>query len=127
MIKVYYRGSCGSSQRAFSWFLKHKLDVQKKQISKITRNDLIKLLQFSDEGLKEIVKRPSKSKTEVRELLKHLEILSFNEAIDFLILNPCMLQTPIIMARHNHLVGYNEDDIRMFLPKQYRRHRSLKY
>lgn len=48
MIKVYYRGSCGSSRRAFSWFEKYNLNVQKQQISKMTRNDLVKLLQLSD-------------------------------------------------------------------------------
>jgi len=57
MIKVYYRGSCGSSRRAFAWFEKYNITIQKQQISKITRSDLIKLLQHSDEGLKSIVKR----------------------------------------------------------------------
>ncbi len=123
MIKVYYRGSCGSSRRAFSWFEKYNLNVQKQQISKITRNDLVKLLQLSDEGLKDIVKRPGKSSSEVRDALKYMELLSFNEALDFLISHPYVLQTSIIMDKHNHLIGYNEDEIRKFLPKEYRRHR----
>ncbi|WP_333493814.1 MULTISPECIES: ArsC/Spx/MgsR family protein [Lactococcus] len=123
MIKVYYRGSCGSSRRAFSWFEKYNLNVQKQQISKMTRNDLVKLLQLSDEGLKDIVKRPGKSSSEVRDALKYMERLSFNEALDFLISHPYVLQTPIIMDKHNHLIGYNEDEIRKFLPKEYRRHR----
>lgn len=123
MIKVYYRGSCGSSQRTLSWFEKYNMDVEKLQISKMTRNDLVKILQLSDEGLKDIVKCPGKSSSEVRDALKYMELLSFNEALDFLISHPYVLQTPIIIGKHNYLIGYNEDEIRKFLPKEYRRHR----
>ncbi|WP_285121983.1 ArsC/Spx/MgsR family protein [Lactococcus petauri] len=122
MIKIYYKGSCGSSRRAISWFEKYNIDVQKQQISKMTRNDLVKLLKHSDEGLIDILKRPGKSSTEVKYALRYMELLSFNEALDFLLSHPYVLQTPIIMDERNHLIGYNVDEIRKFLPKEYRRH-----
>ncbi|MFQ6324153.1 ArsC/Spx/MgsR family protein [Lactococcus garvieae] len=122
MIKIYYRGSCGSSRRAISWFEKYNIDVQKQQISKMTRNDLVKLLKHSDEGLIDILKRPGKSSTEVKDALRYMELLSFNEALAFLLSHPYVLQTPIIMDERNHLIGYNVDEIRKFLPKEYRRH-----
>lgn len=125
MIKVYFRGSCGSSRRAFSWVEKYNINVQKYQISKMTRSDLVKLLKLSDEGLKDIVKRPGKSSSEVRDAITYMELLSFNEALDFVLSNPYVLQTPIIIDGNNYLVGYNEDEIRKFLPKEYRRHRLL--
>lgn len=125
MIKVYYRGSCGSSRRAFSWFKKYNIDVQKYQISKITRTDLVKLLQLSEEGINDIVKRPGKSSTEVKEALQYMELLSFNDALNFIISHPYVLQTPIIMDEHSYLNGYNEYEIRKFLPKEYRRHQLL--
>lgn len=124
MIKVYYRGSCGSSRRAFAWFEKYNINVEKQQISKMTRNDLIKLLQHSDEGLKAIVKRPGKSSSEVKDALKYMEHLSLNEALDFILSHPYVMPTPIIMDGNNHFIGYNEDEIRLFLPNEYRRHRS---
>ncbi|MFK4908773.1 ArsC/Spx/MgsR family protein [Lactococcus petauri] len=125
MIKVYFRGNCGSSRRAFSWFEKYNINVQKYQISKMTRSDLVKLLKLSDEGLKDIVKRSGKSSSEVRDAITYMELLSFNEALDFVLSNPYVLQTPIIIDGNNYLVGYNEDEIRKFLPKEYRRHRLL--
>ncbi|MDT2528068.1 ArsC/Spx/MgsR family protein [Lactococcus petauri] len=125
MIKVYFRGGCGSSRRAFSWFEKYNINVQKYQISKMTRNNLIKLLQLSDEGLKDIIKRPGKSRSEVRDAITYIELLSFNEALDFILSHPYVFQTPIILEGNNHLIGYNEDEIRKFLPKEYRRHRLL--
>lgn len=125
MIKVYFRGSCGSSRRAFSWFEKYNINVQKYQISKMTRSDLVKLLQLSDEGLKDIIKRPGKSSSEVRDAITYMELLSFNEALDFVLSHSYVLQTPIIIDGNNYLIGYNEDEIRKFLPKEYRRHRLL--
>nr|WP_285004996.1 ArsC/Spx/MgsR family protein [Lactococcus garvieae] len=54
-----------------------------------------------------------------------MELLSFNEALDFVLSHPYVLQTPIIIDGKNYLIGYNEDEIRKFLPKEYRRHRLL--
>lgn len=125
MIKVYFRGSCGSSRRAFSWFEKYNINVQKYQISKMIRSDLVKLLKLSDEGLKDIIKRSGKSSSEVRDAISYMELLSFNEALDFVLSHPYVLQTPIIIDGNNYLIGYNEDEIRKFLPKEYRRHRLL--
>lgn len=88
----------------------------------MTRNDLVKSLKHSDEGLIDILKRPGKSSTEVKDALRYMELLSFNEALDFLLSHPYVLQTPIIMGERNHLIGYNVDEIRKFLPKEYRRH-----
>lgn len=124
MIKIYYRGSCGSSHRALDWFKKYNINVQKLRISEINRDDLLKLLQHSSEGIKDIVKNPVMCCTEVKNSLKFMEQLSFNEALDFLILHPHVLQTPIIMDDPKHFIGYNGDEIRVFLPKEYRRHLS---
>lgn len=96
----------------FLGFEKYNIEVEKQQISKMTRSDLIKLLQHSDEGLKAIVKHPGKSSSEVKE------------ALDFILSHPYVMLTPIIMDGNNHFIGYNEDEIRLFLPKEYRRHRS---
>ena len=41
------------------------------------------------------------------------------------VFHPYVLQTPIIIDGNNYLIGYNEDEIRKFLPKEYRRHRLL--
>lgn len=120
LIKIYYRTSCGSSQRAISWFKKHKLNIQQQQISQITRNDLFKILQLSDEGFTDIIKHPGKSDSVVNEALDYIESLSFNEAIGFLVTHTTILKTPIILDGENHLIGYNVEEIRKFIPKEYR-------
>ncbi|MFQ6324407.1 ArsC/Spx/MgsR family protein [Lactococcus garvieae] len=46
-----------------------------------------------------------------------MELLSFNEALDFVLSHTYILQAPIIIDGNNYLIGYNEDEIRKFLPK----------
>ena len=123
MIRIYYRGSCFSSKRAFAWFEKYNIHVEKKRISKLDKKELIELLSLSNEGLKEILKSAGRSSKGVQELIDRVMGLSFNESLDFLIAHPEILQTPIIMGDNKLLIGYNEDEIRQFLPKEYRRRR----
>ncbi|ETD04265.1 hypothetical protein N568_0108755 [Lactococcus garvieae TRF1] len=122
MIKIYFRGGCHSSQRALAWFEKYNLEIQKRQVNRISRDDLLKLLQLSDEGLKDITKRPVKSSAKIKRALDYMETLSFNEALDYILAHPYILQTPIIIKDNNLLIGYSEDEIRRFLPREYRRH-----
>lgn len=96
--------------------------MQKQLISTIDRNNLLKLLQLSDEGVEDILKRPVKSSVRVNNALKYIESLTFNQAVDYILEHACLLKTPVILEGNNLLVGYNEDEIRKFLPKEYRRH-----
>ncbi|MFQ6324169.1 ArsC/Spx/MgsR family protein [Lactococcus garvieae] len=44
-----------------------------------------------------------------------------NEAINYIKVNPDFLRSPIIIEKDKVLIGYNPEQIRMFLPKEYRR------
>lgn len=52
--------------------------------------------------------------------------MTLNEALDYLLSNSDLLPTPIIMDGKNFLIGYNENEIRKFLPKELRRFRIEK-
>ncbi|MFK4935476.1 ArsC/Spx/MgsR family protein [Lactococcus garvieae] len=122
MIKIYYRPGVTSCQRAISWCEKYGLDVQLERINKITRADLMNLLLNSNEGILDIIKRSGKSSSSVNKAINYMMNLSLAEAIDFILSHTDILQAPIIIENSNHLIGFNEDEIRVFLPKQYRRH-----
>ncbi|KXT58994.1 ArsC/Spx/MgsR family protein [Lactococcus sp. DD01] len=121
MIKVYYRNSCNSSKQALAWFEKYNIDVEKLKINKITKTELIKTLSLSDKGLKEIVKRSNKANSKAMKQITSLKEMSFNDGITTLLEHPSLLQTPIILEGDKFLVGYNADEIRQFLPPEYRR------
>ena len=46
--------------------------------------------------------------------------MSFNEACDFLINNPSALKRPILVDDNKLQVGYNNEEIRTFIPKEQR-------
>jgi regulatory protein spx len=46
------------------------------------------------------------------------------DLINFIKNNPSILKRPIIMDEHHFLVGYNEEEIRIFIPRSQRRKNS---
>jgi len=66
------------------------------------------------------VKNPRKVSSEVKEALQYMNQLSLNKAIDFILSHPYVLPTPIIIDNNKHFIGYNENELRIFLPKEYR-------
>lgn len=125
MIYVYYRVNCRSSKKTFAWFTKYNIEIQKLKINKITKKDLLFLLESSNNGIYYIIKRPGKNRLKVTEILNEMMEMTLNEALDFLLSNSEIIPTPIIIGDKNCLIGYNEDEIRQFLPKKLRREKFV--
>nr|MCR5422417.1 transcriptional regulator Spx [Bacilli bacterium] len=49
-----------------------------------------------------------------------IDSMKLNELMDFIIENPTILKRPIIVSDMELQVGYNVDDITLFLPKELR-------
>ncbi|KXT60325.1 ArsC/Spx/MgsR family protein [Lactococcus sp. DD01] len=47
--------------------------------------------------------------------------MNFDAGIDFLLDNPELLQSPIVIDSNKYMIGFNSDDIRQFLPKKFRK------
>ncbi|WRK56139.1 ArsC/Spx/MgsR family protein [Coprobacillaceae bacterium CR2/5/TPMF4] len=50
-----------------------------------------------------------------------LESMKMEELIAFIKANPSILKRPIIMDEHRFQVGYNEEEIRTFIPRRLRK------
>lgn len=125
MIKVYARQGCNSTKRALEWFHRYQLGVEVYRLNHITREDLIEVLSKSSRGIDGLIKSSSRVSSKQKRKIKELEGMNFNEGIDYLIDNLNLLQNPIIMGEKLSLIGYNSEEIRHFLPKEYRRTNSL--
>lgn len=119
MVKIYYRESCGSSRRAISWFERYSIEVEKCKLSRLDKKDFVKILSLSERGIINVIKKSKKNSL----LLEAMSEMQISEAIDFLLLHTYLLQSPIILVGQKLLIGYNEEEIRKFLPKEYRRHK----
>lgn len=121
MIIMYYGVSSRTSRQADAWFSEYKIKIKKKRIELINRSDLLHILSLSENGFSDILKSSRGSGTrihKVREIIKHS---NFEEAVDCLINHQDIIKVPIIFDDQSLVVGYNNESIRTFIPKNYRK------
>lgn len=121
MIHLYCRQRCTSSPKVVQWFEKYGLDIQVKPMGQISRNEIMTALSSTDKGISDLVKHPSHGSEEDGAKIRLIYTMSLNEAIDYLKVNPNLLRSPIIIEKEKVLIGYNPEQIRIFLPQVYRR------
>jgi regulatory protein spx len=71
----------------------------------------------SENGFEDIISSRSKI---FKEKNLNVSEMKTSELIDFIIENPTILRRPIIVAEEEIQVGYNDDDITLFLPPEIR-------
>jgi regulatory protein spx len=75
------------------------------------------MLKNTENGFEDIISTRSKI---FQEMNIDIEEMPMNEMIEFIIDNPSVLRRPIIIEDAKMQVGYNEDEIRTFIPKRLR-------
>ncbi len=119
MIQMYTTPSCSSCRKAKKWFDEHRIAYREKNIFnvKLTRDDIMSMLKNTEGGFEDIISTRSKV---FQDYDMNIEDMSLNEMTDFIIENPSVLRRPIIIEDNKMQVGYNEDEIRTFIPKRLR-------
>ena len=120
MVKIYTTNSCASCRKAIKWFKEHNIPYKEVNFfnTPITREDIISILENTEEGFEDIISTRSKVFSESK---LNIEDMKFNELVDFIIKNPSVLKRPIIVDEHKLQVGYNDEEIRVFIPRELRR------
>ncbi|MDN6125401.1 MAG: transcriptional regulator Spx, partial [Lactiplantibacillus plantarum] len=75
------------------------------------------ILQLTESGTEEIISTRSKA---FQQLNVDINDLSLNELFDMITHDPSLLRRPIMLDEKRLQVGYNEDEIRRFLPRKIR-------
>ena len=119
MIQLYTSPSCLSCRKVKKYFNKYGIKFVEKNIlhTKLTREDIFKMLQNSENGFEDIISLRSKV---FKENNIDLSSMKIHELVDFIIANPTILKRPIIVTDYDLQVGYNDDDITFFLPTELR-------
>ena len=120
MITLFLSPSCTSCRKARAWLIKHEVTFQEHNIitSPLTREELLDILSFTENGTEDIISTRSKV---FQKLNIDVEELSISELISLIAENPSLLRRPIIMDNKRMQIGFNEDEIRAFLPRDYRK------
>lgn len=119
MIKIYTAPSCLSCRKVKKYFKENNIPYVEKNIlqTPLLREDIYKMLIQSEGGFEDIISMRSKV---FKEKNVNLDEMNLNSLIDFIIANPSILKRPIILSDMDLQVGYNSDDITLFLPKELR-------
>lgn len=120
MINLYVSSSCTSCRKARAWLKKHDIPFKERNIfsEPLTKEDIVNILRLTENGTEEIISTRSKA---FQELHVNLDDLSIDQLFDLVEKNPSLLRRPIIMDDRRLQVGYNDDEIRRFLPRKVRR------
>lgn len=119
MVTVFTTTSCSSCKKAINWLNEHKIKFVEKNLftNPITKDDIKLMLENAENGFEDIISTRSKI---IQESKIDVESMSYNALTDFIIENPSILRRPIIVDDRKMQVGYNDDDIRVFIPRELR-------
>ena len=119
MLQIYTAPSCTSCKKAKGWLSSHNIPFEERNIisSPLSAEEVMHILCMCDEGIDGLV---SSRNRHVKTLAHKFDDMPLSEAIQEIVNNPQMLRRPIIMDEKRLHVGYNEEEIRTFLPRSVR-------
>lgn len=120
MITVYYRSRCSSSGKTLKWLEAHNIEYKKKDIGMLTQENILLILASSTNGIDDILKHPKEIKHEKK--IKAIKSMYFSEAMKYLVTHKEIIRTPIIISEEKQLVGYNDFELRKFIPQNRRKY-----
>lgn len=120
-VKVYTSPSCASCRKAKRWLNDFGIDYIEKNIfvSKLNNDELKAILEKTEHGFDDIISTRSKV---FKEKNIDLEAMSISELLGFIEENPSVLKRPIIIDDRRLQIGYNDEEIRVFIPRELREH-----
>lgn len=120
MIKIYTSPSCSSCRKVKKWFDEQKIEYIERSIfsSSLNERDIYEILEKSENGTEDIISTKSKV---IKENKIDLDKLSTSQIVKFILDNPTVLKRPIIVDDSKIQIGYNSEEIRVFIPEEVRR------
>ena len=120
MIKLYTAAANSSSQKVRKWLMDHHLEFQEINLTKdtLTKEEVLAIFSLTEEGSDDIITRRGKA---IQNLKEDFYSLTIQELIQAIVDNPLLLRQPLIIDSSHLQVGYHEEDIRKFLPREVRK------
>ncbi|WP_457801663.1 transcriptional regulator SpxA [Limosilactobacillus reuteri] len=119
MVTLYTSPSCTSCRKARAWLKEHDITFKERNIfsEPLSLNEIKNILRMTEDGTEDIISKRSKA---YQKLSIDLNDLSMKDLFKLISKNPGLLRRPIIIDDKRLQVGYNEDEIRRFLPRKVR-------
>ncbi|MGF1930219.1 transcriptional regulator Spx [Enterococcus casseliflavus] len=120
MISLYTTPSCTSCRKARAWLTENELPFKERNIfsDPLNSDELMEILSLTKNVTEDIISTRSKV---YQKLDIDLEELKLEELLSLIEKYPNLLKRPIILDENKLQVGYNEEDIRKFVPRNLRK------
>ncbi len=119
MLTIFMKTNSGSSREARMWLDTFSISYKMKAMRNITREELVKILSLTDNGFEDIL--IGNGTARAKQVRAFIYRKSFNEAVDFFVGNPEFLRAPIVLDQNKIQVGFIENQMRKFIPREKRR------
>ena len=119
MVTLYITPSCTSCRKARTWLEENEIPYEERNIftEPLSTTEIKSILRMTENGTEDIVSTRSKAYSELDVELSEIPLNDFFGMIQE---QPGLLRRPIIIDDKILQIGYNEDEIRRFLPRAVR-------
>lgn len=119
MVTLYTSPSCTSCRKARVWLEEHEIPFVERNIfsEPLSIDEIKQILRMTEDGTDEIISTRSKV---FQKLNVNVESMPLQDLYRLINEHPGLLRRPIIIDEKRLQVGYNEDEIRRFLPRKVR-------
>ncbi|SDN19995.1 transcriptional regulator SpxA [Alkalicoccus daliensis] len=119
MVTLFTSPSCTSCRKAKAWLEEHDIPFAERNIfsEPLSVEEVKQVVRMTEDGTDEIISTRSKV---FQELDVELDAMPLQELFQLISDHPGLLRRPIILDEKRIQVGYNEAEIRRFLPRKVR-------
>ncbi|PRO64851.1 transcriptional regulator SpxA [Alkalicoccus urumqiensis] len=119
MVTLFTSPSCTSCRKAKAWLEEHEIPFEERNIfsEPLSIDEVKQVVRMTEDGTDEIISTRSKV---YQELEVELDAMPLQELFQLISDHPGLLRRPIILDDKRIQVGYNEAEIRRFLPRKVR-------
>lgn len=126
MTVTIYGLGCKSTKKARQWMINNQIPFVERNMMEepLTITELQEILRMTTDGTDDII---SKRSLPYRTMNIDFDKLSLLELLKIVHQHPRLLKSPLIVEKRKLQVGYNEEEIRQFLPRKVRKFQRLQW
>jgi len=119
LVTLYTTPSCTSCRKARAWLEEHQIPYTERNIfsEPLSLQEIKDILRMTEEGTEDIVSTRSKAYSDLNIEISELSLNDFYRIVQE---QPGLLRRPIMIDEKRLQIGFNEDEIRRFLPREVR-------
>ena len=119
MVTLYTTPSCTSCRKARAWLEEHQIPYSERNIfsEPLSLQEIKDILRMTEEGTEDIVSTRSKAYSDLNIEISEISLNDFYRIVQE---QPGLLRRPIMIDEKRLQIGFNEDEIRRFLPREVR-------